>query len=181
MSVTISNADNKATARNISLTVLGLNNEELLKQPAKSNNLKGGAEISELLRIPIGVDEAFTLTIILNYEDDENEEYKVEKQISISTNAENFENILNPYITGKPVVNDKMFFGRDTLVKRLSDAICDDRIRCIIIYGQKRTGKSSIFDHLKRKLTNKFIVLNFSVGAAKTIFIRVFRRNSLSI
>ncbi|RGH90925.1 ATP-binding protein [Ruminococcus sp. AM27-11LB] len=165
LSVTISNADNKATARNISLTVLGLNNEELLKQPAKSNNLKGGAEISELLRIPIGVDEAFTLTIILNYEDDENEEYKVEKQISISTNAENFENILNPYITGKPVVNDKMFFGRDTLVKRLSDAICDDRIRCIIIYGQKRTGKSSIFDHLKRKLTNKFIVLNFSVGA----------------
>lgn len=165
LSLTISNADNKATARNISITVLGLNNEEICKQSARSNNLKGGAEISELLRIPIGNDEAFTLTIILNYEDDENKEYKVEKQISISTNVEDFENIQNPYITGKPVVNDEMFFGRDILVQRLVDAICDDRIRCIIIYGQKRTGKSSIFDHLKRKLTNKFIVLNFSVGA----------------
>lgn len=165
LSITISNADNKATARNISLTVLGLNNEVLCKQIARSNNLKGGAEISELLRIPIGTDEAFTLTIILNYEDDENKEYKVEKQISISTNVEDFENIQNPYITGKPVVNDDMFFGRDILVQRLVEAICDDRIRCIIIYGQKRTGKSSIFDHLKRKLTDKFIVLNFSVGA----------------
>ena len=165
LSVTISNADNKATARNISITVMGLNNEELLKQLAKSNNLKGGAEISELMRIPIGADEAFTLTIILNYEDDENEGYKVEKQISISTNVEDFECIPNPYITGKPVVNDEMFFGRDILVQRLVDDICDDRIRCIIIYGQKRTGKSSIFDHLKRKLTDKFIVLNFSVGA----------------
>ena len=165
LSLTIKNADNKATARNISLTVVGLNNEELCKQIAKSNNLKGGGEISELLRIPIGADEAFTLTIILNYEDDENEEYRVEKQISISTNVEDFENIQNPYITGKPVVNDEMFFGRDILVQRLVDAICDDRIRCIIIYGQKRTGKSSIFDHLKRKLTDKFIVLNFSVGA----------------
>ncbi len=58
-----------------------------------------------------------------------------------------------------------MFFGRDILVQRLADAICDDRIRCIIIYGQKRTGKSSIFDHLKRKLIDRFIVLNLSVGA----------------
>lgn len=165
LSITISNADNKATARNISITVLGLNNEVLCKPITRSNNLKGGAEISELLRIPNGTDEAFTLTIILNYEDDENEEYKVEKQISISTNVEGFENIQNPYITGKPVVSDEMFFGRDILVQRLVDAICDDRIRCIIIYGQKRTGKSSIFDHLKRKLTDKFIVLNFSVGA----------------
>lgn len=165
LSVTISNADNKAAARNVSLTVLGLNNEELCKQLASSNNLKGGAEISELIRIPIETEEAFTLTIIVNYEDEENEEYKVEKQISISTNVEDFENIQNPYITGKPVVNDEMFFGRDILVQRLVDAICDDRIRCIIIYGQKRTGKSSIFGHLKRKLTDRFIVLNFSVGA----------------
>lgn len=165
LSITIANADNKATARNITLIVLGLNNEVLCKQFTKSNNLKGNAKISELLRIPIGTEEAFTLTIILDYEDDENEEYKVEKQISISTNVEKFDNIQNPYITGKPVVNDDMFFGRDILVQRLVDAICDDRIRCIIIYGQKRTGKSSIFDHLKRKLTNKFIVLDFSVGA----------------
>lgn len=165
LSLTISNADNKATARNISLTILGLNNEELCNKFTKSVNLKGGAEISELLRIPIGTEEAFTLTIVLNYEDDENEEYTVEKQISISTNVEDFENIQNPYITGRPVVNDEMFFGRDALVQRLTDAICDDRIRCIIIYGQKRTGKSSIFGHLNRRLIDRFIVLNFSVGA----------------
>lgn len=165
LSVTIFNAENKATARNIELVVMDNDQRVIFRNGITNNNLKGGAETSELIKIPVKGSSAFTVNIILNYVDDENEAFSVKKQISISTNAEDFEKIRNPYITGKPVVNDEMFFGRKALVQRLVEAINDDRIRCVIIYGQKRTGKSSVFDHLKRQLTDKFIVLNFSVGA----------------
>lgn len=165
LSVTISNADNKATARNIELSILGLDRKKLGGKKVTESNLKGGASTSELVKIPVEDKEAFTITVYLDYADDDNQSYSAEKQISISTNAEDFEEIRNPYITGKPVVNDDMFFGRETMVQNLVNAISDDRIRCIIIYGQKRTGKSSIFDHLKRRLEDRFVVLNFSVGA----------------
>jgi putative uncharacterized protein (fragment) len=165
LSVTISNLENKATARNLSLSVRDLEEKELYRKNVTNNNLKGGSSTSELIKIPTVGNDAFTVNIILHYIDDENESYSLEKQISISTNTEDFKIIKNPYITGKPVENDEMFFGRDILVEKLSNSLNDDRIRCVIIYGQKRTGKSSVFNHLKKRLIKRFIVLNFSVGS----------------
>ncbi len=87
----------------------------------------------------------------------------LENFISETIASADFEEITNPYITGTPVVKDDMFFGRDELIGGLVKSIEDDRTRCIVIYGQKRSGKSSIFEHLKRRLVDKFIVVDFTL------------------
>ena len=163
LSVTISNAENKATARNICLIVKDIKDNTLCEKKI-SKNLKGGSELPELITIPRAGSEAFTVNIIVRYYDDENKVYDIKKSVSISVETD-FEKINNPYITGNPIDKDDMFFGRDFLISSLVQAINDDKKRCIVIYGQKRTGKTSLFRHLQKKLQDKFIILNFSIGA----------------
>lgn len=164
LSVSISNIENKAAARNIKLIVTDLNNNKLYEEKLE-NNLKGGSCFSTLALFESQNASEFSVNLHLDYFDDEGKAYFLDKKISISTSEDKFEPIRNPYITGKPVVTNDMFFGRDALIERLAESLHNDKIRCVIIYGQKRTGKSSVFEHLKQKLASSFIILNFSVGA----------------
>ena len=165
LSVSIANKENRSTARNLKIEVKDLYGELLYSGDVPEGNLKGGSATSVLVPIKAVDKEAFTTKIVITYEDDKDQKHSAEKDISVTASDEEFEKITNPYITGKPVVNDEMFFGRDDMIQNLANSLLDDRNRCIIIYGQKRTGKTSIFDHLKKKLENNFIILSFSVGS----------------
>ncbi|MDQ7061461.1 MAG: ATP-binding protein [Sulfurimonas sp.] len=59
-----------------------------------------------------------------------------------------------------------MFIGRDTLIEDLSQNVNNNQVKSIILYGQKRAGKSSIFFHLKEKLleNENYIPIYFSMG-----------------
>jgi len=65
-----------------------------------------------------------------------------------------------------PVTDPNMFFGRDSFIENINNSIIDSKSKCIIIYGQKRSGKSSVLYHLKEKLlqTNNFFCISFSLG-----------------
>lgn len=82
--------------------------------------------------------------------------------------AEDFKKIHNPYAVyanGQQVEDDRMFYGRDTLIKNLREAILNAPSgKSVVIYGQKRTGKSSVLYHLKRQLPENFITIKFSIG-----------------
>jgi hypothetical protein len=62
-----------------------------------------------------------------------------------------FERIPNPYIVGRPVKTSEMFWGRRDLLQfiteNLSGAVQD---RTLVLYGQRRTGKTSILYRLLR-------------------------------
>ncbi|WP_405549152.1 hypothetical protein [Streptomyces microflavus] len=70
---------------------------------------------------------------------------------------EEFEPIFNPFqdgATGRPVIDPKMFFGRDELLERIRTGLREVSSPGVgvAIYGQKRAGKSSIAHHLTQRL-----------------------------
>ena len=56
----------------------------------------------------------------------------------------------NPYVAGAPVIEDSMFFGRQELVDRILQTIHNNSL---LIYGERRIGKTSIQHRLKKRLT----------------------------
>ena len=159
-SVKISNAENRAEAEEINLSVENTEGKQIFHKDLSEKILTGGDSISELITIPAETKDAFDVKIIVSYD-----RGSVEKSVQITVDSGRFEEISNPYNTGNPTDKDEMFFGRDELIERLAKSLKDDTTRCIVIYGQKRSGKSSIFRHLRKKLEDKFVVLSFSTGS----------------
>lgn len=63
----------------------------------------------------------------------------------------------NPYAKyaggAKPVDEESMFFGRDELLEKIQDRIENRKTKWICLYGQRRTGKTSILNHSINKLS----------------------------
>lgn len=71
--------------------------------------------------------------------------------------------IPNPFSAGLPVEDPGMFKGRDKLIADLIETVGDYR-GSVIVYGQKRAGKSSVLYHLKEKLPLPYLAVSFSIG-----------------
>ena len=78
-----------------------------------------------------------------------------------------FEDIENPYAAfaeGGPVADESMFFGREELIRNIANAIKDSRLqsKSVMVFGQKRSGKTSVLFHLKKLLQKdeKLLILN---------------------
>ena len=76
---------------------------------------------------------------------------------------EEWTEIPNPYSAGLPVENPDMFKGRDQLIADLVSLVGGDERGSVIVYGQKRAGKSSVLLHLQQKLTLPYVAVRFSV------------------
>jgi len=59
----------------------------------------------------------------------------------------------NPYIVGEPVLDEKMFFGRDRCLEQVADALSGGSIA---IHGVRRIGKTSLLHHLEKKLERPY-------------------------
>ncbi len=55
----------------------------------------------------------------------------------------------NPYVAGAPVLDEQLFFGRELLIDRILQTIHNNSL---LLYGERRIGKTSIQHHLKRRL-----------------------------
>ena len=55
----------------------------------------------------------------------------------------------NPYVAGAPVLEEDMFFGRRELVDRILQTIHNNSL---LLYGERRIGKTSIQHQLKKRL-----------------------------
>ncbi len=83
--------------------------------------------------------------------------------------SQEFQEIENPYAAyaeGGIVDNSEMFFGREDLIANVAKVlqVSRNQSKCVVIYGQKRAGKSSILHHLKRKLQNDKDLIILDVG-----------------
>jgi len=59
----------------------------------------------------------------------------------------------NSYVTGNPLTTDDVFFGREQLIADLADNLQGKyQDNPIVLYGQRRTGKTSLLYALKRHL-----------------------------
>ena len=70
---------------------------------------------------------------------------------------EDLENPYAPYAEGGIVGDVDMFFGREELIRNIANAIQQSRLqsKSVLVFGQKRSGKSSILFHLKEAASRK--------------------------
>jgi hypothetical protein len=61
----------------------------------------------------------------------------------------------NPYITGNPVGNSPAFVGRADILQAVQDVMHNPQQNAIVLYGQRRIGKTSILQELEAKLPEK--------------------------
>lgn len=75
-----------------------------------------------------------------------------------------FQKIQNPYIIGGIVRDRRMFYGREELLANIIDNFRGKyQINPVFLYGQRRTGKTSILVQLKKKLENEFAPVFFTI------------------
>ncbi|MFI2432796.1 cold-shock protein [Streptomyces sp. NPDC018693] len=82
--------------------------------------------------------------------------------------SQDWKPIRNPYAEGAPVEDEEMFYGRGRLIQILADSLDRADAKCVVIYGQKRVGKSSVLHHLQRALKPPVLAAKFSLGELAT-------------
>lgn len=85
------------------------------------------------------------------------ESFCIQDELKNLANFHEIRNLFRDYSSGSVIKDDRMFFGRDQDIKHVIENIRDEagRIvtnRCVCIYGQTRTGKSSLLYHIKKGL-----------------------------
>ncbi len=72
--------------------------------------------------------------------------------------------IVNPYIAGAPVTEQRMFFGREDIFQWIENSIAGqfaDHI--LVIHGQRRVGKTSVLKQLGNRLPARYIPVFFDL------------------
>ena len=66
----------------------------------------------------------------------------------------------NPYIVGDAISNPKRFFGRQELFHDINDFL-QDNVQLILLYGQRRVGKSSVLKQIPNQInTDEFVFIH---------------------
>lgn len=174
--VIISNKRGSAPVSPFELTIEDSDDYTLEVSSGKSDGtLKGGQERPIKLNLvkTKGSSElsALPITVVCNYKvrgSEEDKEFKKTLSLRFYSEVE-FERIENPFATtadSGPVEDPSMFFGREEFLENVTESILGSGAKCIIIYGQKRSGKSSVLFHLRERLDNdsKAFCIQFSLG-----------------
>ena len=125
------------------------------------SSLEGGD--SEIIEVPLRVtdqaiiSEAFSLPLYGCYRTRsgntvETQEYNFSIRLSSEKDFEEIPNPYAPYAESGIVEDERMFYGREELIQNIAGAIQNAKTKSVVIYGQKRAGKSSVLYHLKKKL-----------------------------
>ena len=74
-----------------------------------------------------------------------------------------------PYAGGNAVGDPDMFFGREELINDIAHAIQESlfQSKCVLVYGQYRSGKSSVLYHLNTELQRAKDLLVLNLGNIK--------------
>jgi tetratricopeptide (TPR) repeat protein len=80
----------------------------------------------------------------------------------------------NPYVVGTPLTGPYGFFGREEIIQLVRETFSLPRQNVIVLYGQRRTGKTSLLHQLKNNLSDAFRSAIFDLqGRAKHSLTRV--------
>ena len=71
--------------------------------------------------------------------------------------------IPNPYIVGTPIPNQAYFYGREELISFVRDTINPPQQRVVVLYGQRRVGKTSVLYALARQLSENYSPVYFDL------------------
>ena len=67
-------------------------------------------------------------------------------------------NSTNPYVFDSPIMARELFFGRDDIFRSIKEALIDrEQDNLIILYGQRRIGKTSVLHQVGHRLSEQYI------------------------
>lgn len=171
----VENSKNSSPIRDITIDIV--NNDSIIscEKGEFLDSIEGGENTEIHLKASVSekvlIDKATSIDVVCNYKKRNQEEPTVVKeQLTLRLySEEEFEPIPNPYeklANGGPVTDTSMFYGRNEFVERITEAIIKSDSKQVVIYGQKRSGKSSVLYHLKKSLeaTDKTFCITFSIG-----------------
>jgi tetratricopeptide (TPR) repeat protein len=171
----IENSKNSSPIRDISIEIA--NNENIIScnKGEYFDSIDGGENAEIHLKATVSekvlIDKATSIDVVCNFKKRNQEELTIIKeQLTLRLySEEEFEPIPNPFeklANGGPVTDTSMFYGRNEFIERITDAIIKSDSKQVVIYGQKRSGKSSVLYHLKKSLesTDKTFCITFSIG-----------------
>ena len=72
--------------------------------------------------------------------------------------------IVNPYIAGAPVTEQRMFFGREDVFHWIQNSLAGQYAdHILVIHGQRRVGKTSVLKQLGNRLPKKYVPVFFDL------------------
>lgn len=175
LQIEVSNHIDSSPIREVSVRIKDSDGVKYIQDDNTSYNPIDGGE-SQIFKLQVEVSEkviknrATDLFAICSYKNGNNINERTELLSLRLYSPSDFKPIDNPYspiADGGPVpLDSNMFFGRETFISNLVDAIIKSPSKQVIIYGQKRCGKSSVLLHLKKSLqeTGKTLCVSFSLG-----------------
>lgn len=69
----------------------------------------------------------------------------------------------NPYVVGTPVPHTQYFYGRESLLSFVRDTLNPPQQRVVVLYGQRRVGKTSLLYQLARYLSEQYNTVYFDL------------------
>lgn len=162
--ISISNAVGCSRADNCYIEINSINGVEVSHGSLQYRfdiSLRGGEKLSTTLNYPIKIEnESLSLKYEFTYTDIDNEVHTSASIIKTNIDSgEDFEDFPNPYIAhvkSNAVKDKSMFKGRDGLIDTISKYVLED-YKGYVLYGQKRSGKSSVLYHITQKLREERI------------------------
>ncbi|MBR6013961.1 MAG: hypothetical protein IK062_09305 [Selenomonadaceae bacterium] len=169
----VSNKENCQTAEITEIVITNAKNGKPISPQTESiKTIRGGDHGACLYEIILSEEEKeegyFEIAINLNYKYKISIDERDENQISVSKNfslLKEYTPIENKYDqlkegNGVPL-DSELFYGRDDDIKKIVDMLQFEngnfmKKRGIIMYGQKRAGKTSIMDRLKERIIKKY-------------------------
>lgn len=169
--IAVFNRANAQGADNVQLAIVGddaelINDMQLRKWFLPGNGIPKEEFMVFRITPEILEDRSFSISISISYQykvgmHSEIQEKEMSTVLTVSLdNREKFEPIDNPFElhkNGAAVKDPNMFYGRDQEIEDIIAQISDPagnllRGRCLALYGQTRTGKSSLLFHIERRL-----------------------------
>ncbi len=169
----VENGKNSSPISHVSLKLKECKEVEscLYKEDVYIEYLKGGDQ-PLIFHVDLNVkpeyynEKAFSISAVCQYRNTNDESLAYEENMAVRLYSENeYEHINNPYNAGDAVANRDMFFGRDAFINNMADVMNSSPSKQLIIYGQKRSGKSSVLHWLKDRLISQgAFCVGFSLG-----------------
>lgn len=138
--------------------------------PGETRELVQRLKVSDLA---LGVGE-IVIPLSLRYRcaSGSTEETPARTLVAVLEPARKFVTVTNPYSRysgGTPVEEQKMFFGRRELLERIYCEVTGGPLgQCFVLYGQKRSGKSSVLRQLSNRLRPPNLPVYLSLGTIDT-------------
>lgn len=162
--ISISNEGGCSRAENCYIEVNSINGTDVNHASLQHRfdiSLRGGEKLATTLNYPIVIkSESLTIKYEFTYTDIDNASCTATGTIKTNINSgEDFEDFPNPYIAhvkSNAVKDKSMFKGRDALIDTISKYVLED-YKGYVLYGQKRSGKSSVLYHITQKLREERI------------------------